>query len=420
MARLFRSIRLLSLLSLLPLCACSHGPVGNNGSAKWDPESPYPLPSPPKVGEIVHLPTGKLVSMDQMLSIAADYRIVYVGETHDNPASHRLELDFLKGMEERHPGRQAVGMEMFVRSQQPVLDRWVAGELTEKEFLKQVKWYETWRSDFAYYREILFYARDHKIPVVALNAEKSLVTALRTKTPEELPPQQRLELPQMDFNDPYQRALISAIFSDHLKGGLKIDGFVRAQTLWDETMAESVANFLDSPQGKDRHLLVFAGGHHVGYGFGIPRRVFRRMPASYLLVGGHEINLGAEKQDRLMDVEIPQFPMVPYDFLAYLKYEDLPATGVRLGVVLEPASGGKGVLVTMVEPHSAADAAGIQKGDVILEIDGTPIAENFDLVYVVQQKHPGDRGVLKIKRQEEILTLTATFAAPATDLHPKK
>ena len=77
-------------------------------------------------------------------------------------------------------------MEMFSRSQQPVLDRWVAGELDEKSFLKASHWFDSWKMDFDYYRDLLLFARDRHIPIVALNAEKSLVQAIRNKPVEEL------------------------------------------------------------------------------------------------------------------------------------------------------------------------------------------------------------------------------------------
>ena len=120
-------------LCLFILTAC----CATGGQLMGDPQDPYPLKSPPRIGQIVHLATGHLVTPAQMLAVAGDSRIVYVGETHDNPASHRLEVQILQGLAERHPGRIALGMEMFVRSQQPVLDRWSAGLLDEKTFLKE-------------------------------------------------------------------------------------------------------------------------------------------------------------------------------------------------------------------------------------------------------------------------------------------
>jgi uncharacterized iron-regulated protein len=399
--------RIIAVLSLLAMTACAPAARQLMG----DPQEPYPLKSPPRVGDIVHLPTGILVTPEQMLAVAGDARIVYVGETHDNPASHRLELQLLRGLADRHPGKLALGMEMFSRSQQPALDRWVAGELDERAFLKESRWFANWKMDFAYYRDLLVFARDRHIPVIALNAEKSLVEAVRRKAPDQLSAMERARLPEMDLNDPYQRATAVAIFGEHSHGGMLVDGFVRAQTLWDETMADSVAGYLTSPAGEERHLLVVAGGNHVNYGFGIPRRVFRRLPASYVVIGGHEIDIPAERQDRLMDVTIPDFPMPTYDFQVYTAYEALPKAGVTLGVVIEAAPGGRGLVVKEVLAGSNAERCGLKQGDLLLAFDGQDLTEEFDLVYAVRQKQIGDRGILQVARTGQPLKVEVLFQA---------
>jgi uncharacterized iron-regulated protein len=392
-------------LCLFPLTAC--GPTGRQ--VMGDPQNPYPLQSPPQIGQIVHLPTGAIVSAEQMFTLAGGARIVYFGETHDNPASHCLELLLLQALAELHPGRQALGMEMFSRAQQPALDRWVAGELTEKAFLRESRWFENWSMDFAYYRDLLNFARERRIPVIALNADKSLVGAIRGKTPDQMSAEEQARLPKLDLDDPYQRGLVAAIFGDHRHKGMHLDGFVRVQTLWDETMAESAVRYLESPSGKDMHLLVIAGGNHVNYGFGIPRRVFRRLPVSYLLIGGREIDIPADKQDRLMNVTLPEFPMVPYDFMAYLAYEDLPQTGANLGVIIEPTPAGHGLVIKNVGPGSNAERAGLLRGDLLLTLDGETLTDPFDLVYAVKQKQPGSRGTLQVGRQGITLMIDVLF-----------
>ena len=414
MTRFFSTLHLAVALCLFAMTACS--PAGKQ--LMGDPQNPYPLQSPPRPGEIVHLPTGTVVSLAQMLAVAGDARIVYLGETHDNPASHRLQLQMLQALAELHAGRQALGMEMFARSQQPALDRWVKGLLDEKTFLKESRWFENWSMDFAYYRDLLNFARDRHIPIIALNAEKPLVKAVRSKTTDQLGAEERAQLPDLDLADRYQRGMVTAIFSDHVHEGIQLDGFVRAQTVWDETMAESVVRYLASPAGKDMHLMVVAGGDHVSHGFGIPRRAFRRLPASYVLIGGQEIDIPADKQNRLMDVNLPEFPMIPYDFLAYLAYEDLPQTGVRLGVVIEPAPTGRGLMVTNVAPASTAERAGLQRGDLLLAIDGQALVENFDLIYAIQQKQAGDHGTLQVVRQGQTMVLDVLFQAGG-EVHPQ-
>lgn len=403
----FSPLHLAAALSLLLVTACS--PAGKQ--LMGNPQNPYPLRSPPKVGDIVHLPTGTVVNLDQMLTVAGDARVVYLGEAHDNPASHRLELQTLQGLAERHPGKMALGMEMFSRSQQPVLDLWVAGKLDEKSFIKKSRWFDTWKMDFAYYRDLLLFARDRHIPVIALNAEKSLVQAVRNKPLEELSAEEKAQMPEFDQTDPYQRGMVEGIFSGHSQAKLHLEGFLRAQTLWDETMAESVARYLTGPDGKDRHMMVVAGGNHVSYGFGIPRRVFRRLPTSYLTIGGHEIVISAEKQKEFMDVDLPENPMVSFDFLAYLAYEELPKSTVLLGVIFEPGPAGRGLLVNQVVPGSNAERAGVKQGDLLLSLDGESLADSFDLVYAVKQKRIGDKSTLQMERQGKSLKLDVIYQA---------
>ncbi|HJV34795.1 ChaN family lipoprotein [Geomonas sp.] len=386
-----------------------------------DPQEPYPRSTPPKVGEIVHLPTGFLVSKTQMLDIAADARVVYVGETHDNPASHRVELEVLQGLEQRHPGRVALGMEMFHRAQQPVLDRWSAGELDEKSFVKAVKWFDDWKMDFDYYRDILLFARDKHIPILGLNANKDLVKAVRSKPAEELSAEEKAQLPEMDMSDIYQRGTTEGLFEGHSHGKMQVEAFLRVQTLWDETMAETAARYLLSPAGKGKHLMVMAGGNHIKYGFGIPRRVFRRIPTSYVLIGGTEIAVAEGTKPEYMDeAELPQIPMRPYDFLNYLSYESLPKRAVMLGVMYEPTASGKGLEVSSVVPGSNAERAGVKAKDVLIGLDNEPLIDSYDLAYAIKKKKAGDHSTLELLRDGKPLKLEVTFLPTVPEQKPEK
>jgi uncharacterized iron-regulated protein len=407
-------LKLLIPLLALPLAAgCAVGP-----QMSGNPETPYPPARPPAVGDILHFPTGYYVSEEQMLAVATDARIIYVGETHDNPASHRLELTLLQAMAGRYPGGVALGMEMFTPDQQETLDRWVSGELSDKAFVKQSRWQEQWQMDFDYYRPLLDFAREQKIPVIGLNAPKSLVKSAARQEFDALSDDELRRLPEMDREDPYHGAFVTAMYSDHGHGNSGLEGFRRVQTLWDETMAESVVRYLESPAGKTRRMVVVAGGNHIRHGFGIPRRVFRQLPTSYILIGSKELDIPEDKRDRLMDVEVPRFPMPPYDFLLFTEYEDLVRPGVRLGVMLEEAEGK--VRVKAVLPNSAAEAAGLLTGDVLLVFDGVPLAENYDLIYEVKQKRPGDRSILQIERDGKEQKVEVTFPEPAMETVPPK
>jgi len=407
---------LLPAVALLAMTGCSVAPPPSA-----NPEAPYPLSRPPAVGDILHIPTGYYVNEEQMLAAATDARVVYVGETHDNPASHRQELAVLRAMAERWPGRVALGMEMFTPAQQEALDRWVAGESSEKEFLKESRWYDRWRMDFDFYRDLLHYAREQRIPVLGLNAEKSLVRAVTRHNLDELDEAERSQLPDMDLADPYQRSLVASIFGGHDAGSNNLDGFVRAQTLWDETMAENIARHLAAPGNEKDRMVVVAGGNHIRNGFGIPRRVFRRLPTSYVLIGAKEIEISPDMQDRLMDVQIPRFPMPAYDYIAFTAYEKLEKEEVRLGVLLEEADGA--VTIKGVQPDSAAAAAGVREGDIVRSFAGKAVAETFDLIYEVKQFRPGDKALLQLERDGETLSVEVEFKSAAKEMpaeHPKK
>ena len=378
-----------------------------------DPEMPYPPARAPKVGEILHVPTGVFVTEAQMLDAATDARIVYVGETHDNPASHRLELALLKALAERYPRKVALGMEMLTPEQQPVLDKWVAGKLSEKELLEQSRWYEIWRMDFDYYKALFHFCRENGIPIIGLNATRKQVEAVASDDLSKLDEAQRAGIPKLDMTDPYQQALVKAVYGGHAHGGGSEARFLRVQTLWDETMAANVARYLSSPEGSGRRMLVIAGGHHVSYGVGIPRRVFRRLPVSYVLVGNEDIEYAEGKGDKVMDVTLPSMPMPPYDYIVYTKYERLPKRQVRLGILL--GEGEKGVEIKGVLPSSPAARAGLRKGDLIRDIDGEVVTKSFDVIYVVKQKQPGDEVVLTVERDGKREVVTVRFESGKKD-----
>jgi uncharacterized iron-regulated protein len=374
-----------------------------------NPQAPYPPATPPQVGEILHTRTGFWVSGADMVAAATDSRIVYVGETHDNPASHRLQLDLLRSLAQRYPGRTAVAMEMFTPAQQDLLDAWVAREIDEKTFLKG--WYSGWKMDFAYYRDILTYCRDRGIPILGINAEKKLVQAVGRQDFTELSAEEQARLPAtLDLRDPYHQALTAAIFDGHGQGAM-LAGFQRVQTLWDETMAENIVRYLASPQGDDFHLLVLAGGNHVRNGFGIPRRVFRTLPLSYTLIGNEELEVSAaKKKEAYMDVTLPDFPMPAYDYLVFTRYEELvKPEEVKLGIMF--ADKGGQVIVSGVLPESVAARIGVREGDVLRRLDGEDIVESFDLIYALQQKKIGEKGQLTVERDGATLVLDLTYAA---------
>ena len=79
-----------------------------------------------------------------------------------------------------------------------------------------------------------------------------------------MPPELHDQLPDIDKSDPYHRAMTMAIFGDPRHGTKEVfERFYDIQLLWEETMAETVADYLKSEEGKGRYMVVLTGGGHI-------------------------------------------------------------------------------------------------------------------------------------------------------------
>jgi serine protease Do len=65
-----------------------------------------------------------------------------------------------------------------------------------------------------------------------------------------------------------------------------------------------------------------------------------------------------------------------------------------------------GVILSDVAPDSAAEAAELKPGDVVLSLDGKPAREARDLVLAVFERAPGDQMTLEIQRGKERMSKT--------------
>lgn len=310
----------LAWLTVAPLATAGETAEAPARDAPWE-GLPYPPPGRPAPGDIVHVPTGLSMSFDGMMDMVAAARLVFIGESHDNLRAHEVQLQVIRDLQRRFPGQVALGMEMFRQPQQDALDRWTRGELDEAAFLEAVDWQKTWRIDFGYYRAILEFARDQRLDVIALNPPRELQDQVRRLGLDALPDDLRRQLPAMDGPDPHQLALLKAYYGGHLPTAGAFDAFSRIQLLWEESMAERIAGYLASGRGAGKVMVVLAGSGHVEYGFGVPKKVLRRMPLPYVIVAPSEIETPPEKQ--MPGVVPPDLPLLPADFVWWVPYVEI-------------------------------------------------------------------------------------------------
>ena len=108
------------------------------------------------------------VSYDEFVADLKEARFVYIGEIHTVKSHHDIQLKIIKELFSYNPNI-AVGMEMFDRTYQQVLDQWTEGSLDRKTFINKTHWYANWKYDFDLYSDILEFLKEKKVRTVGLN-----------------------------------------------------------------------------------------------------------------------------------------------------------------------------------------------------------------------------------------------------------
>lgn len=363
------------------------------------------FPAQVVIEDIIHVPTGQKIPFSALSSFFDCASVLYVGETHANKASHQVQLKILKAHYERFGSKLAIGMEMFTRPYQPFLDQWVAGEIDEKKFLEDTRWYGEWGFDYALYKEILDFAREKKIPVIALNAPKEVVTMVRTKGLIDLSEEEKKLLPEIDTSDFFHRFYLEKVLPELVKRMANIERFDNVQCLWEEYMAQIITDYLSSWEGKDRKFLAFVGNGHIIYDFGIPKRVFRRAFLPYYTIYTTEFKDGKPTAQHLF---MPEIPLEPADFVWAIAPLEPEKKRVYLGVQFQKRDDNK-LVIQRITPKSPAEKTGFMEGDVILSIDHKAVKNDMELVHYLQTKQFGDTCIVEIDRDGTKITYAVTL-----------
>ena len=223
--------RLCGVVAILALSAAACSPLPNvppitacSAKARWvDGFSLKPVPEP--------------------MVRAAQGGVVLLGEEHDLAADHRWELASLAYFARMRPGL-VLGLEMFPRSKQAALDRFVAGGVSEADFLQQTDWAHVWGFDPALYMPIFRFARDHHIRMLALNVDSKLVHRVAKAGWANVPHSEREGVGDPALPNAAYRAELEGEMQGHAGMNASPSGlqhFIDAQLLWDRAMAERIA-----------------------------------------------------------------------------------------------------------------------------------------------------------------------------------
>ena len=225
---------------------------------------------------------------ESMVAALAKADVVFVGEQHDDPNTHRLERAVLDGLARRR-GDIILSLEMFERDVQNRLDQFRTGRLPEAEFLAASRPWPRYATD---YKPLVDLAIQRQWPVIAANIPRPIASEISKGGLDVLLNKGESELEwvahdwECPIGDEYYRRFVD-VMKGHT-GAAEMDRFYAAQCLKDETMAESIAKAWSSAvaaKSGTRPLVVhYNGSFHSDYGLGTAARVKRRLPEAKTVV----------------------------------------------------------------------------------------------------------------------------------------
>lgn len=235
-----------------------------------------------KIGQIVELKTGSVLSFDQFIDQISSKELIFIGEVHNNPDHHLIQVQILQSLVPCC-GPLTMAMEFFQEPQQPLLDRYLQGELTESEFLKEVKWGGGWGFHYHFYRPLILLAKQNDYSVLAINAPNDIIRKVARHGLKSLNTSERDQLAKdIDLNNEAHRAYVREAYGHHGHKGLEsFEYFYEAQCAWEDTMAQNLAEYL---RENGKKLIVFSGNGHIINKFGIPDRTVGRFPVSMVTI----------------------------------------------------------------------------------------------------------------------------------------
>lgn len=352
---------------------------------------------------IVDTRDGAVLTTTQVASRLAEVDLLFIGESHTSMEFHRAQLQMLEALVAA--GRDVlIGLEMFPVTEQASLDAWVSGQFEgETEFVTAARWYEHWGYNWDYYAGIFRLAREHRLPMAALNAPRDVVSAVRRKGIDGLDPDEAAFMPPaIDTDDADHLALFKAYIGDDGHGGGMTDeqwqSMFAAQCTWDATMGYNAVRALQASEAADPIMVVLIGSGHVSYGLGIERQArnfFDGRTASLIPVplvdesGAPISTVSAGYADFVWGVPGESEPLFP-----------------SLGISTTAPDTGNGLRVLFAQEGTPGARAGIESGDLLVSVDGEEIIDKEHYSRLIGAKRWGDSVTLGVERGEVSMQIT--------------
>jgi len=255
-----RFMTALGLLSLISLQACSVNSVVTTQQPPITIQTAYD-------SILLNSQTQKPISVQQLATELNGIDVIFIGEFHGNHASHLLQAQLQTLLYQQHPN-QVLSMEQFNRDQQPILNRYLDGEIGEAYLVNEAP---AWDNYTASYRPLVEFAKQHFLPVIAANAPADTVRCIGRQGEAYLEKLTAEEASLIAEQPLEEVAGYRDFFMDFLSGSSRFDedranNSYLAQLSRDNTMAESILKAIKSNPGAQ--VIHTNGAFHSNNGLG--------------------------------------------------------------------------------------------------------------------------------------------------------
>ena len=203
---------------------------------------------------------GKESDYAQLLKQSKKADVVFFGEQHNNPISHWLQIELAEDLEKETSGKLIMGAEMFERDNQAILNEYLSGQISSKNFEEEARIWDNYATD---YKPLVELAKSKKLPFIATNVPRRYANMVYKQGLESLNPLTSeakswiAPLPiEVDMNLPSYQAMIK-MMGGHGSAAAS-DNLVKSQAVKDATMGYFIAQNLK----KGHVFLHFNGSYH--------------------------------------------------------------------------------------------------------------------------------------------------------------
>jgi len=349
------------------------------------------------------------VSVEAAAADLATADVVVLGEMHGVRGVHRVHWQLIEAMHSRRP-EMVIAMEMFERDVQGILLKYLGGVIDEATFLADARPWPGYDTD---YRWVIEFARSNGVVVLAANAPRKLARAVAQGGIEAVAGNPHVARATTAPEDSYWDAFVDAMQGHgNMSGPGSLQRFYAAQCLKDDTMAESIVDYLEEHRGSKPLAVLICGKMHSDYGRGAVARIRSRMPSLDIRVVSCETvdDIGANVYSSQRD--IGDYVIVAPDIQPPISLGNPIADeeaadaggGGRPALGLMPDYDGEeaGVLVGMLRPGGPAEGAGLMVGDLIVELAGLPVEDVESYMDALAELQVGQRVVVKVRRGDGV------------------